>query len=147
MHIEDYCDKDGKYAENGQFVLKRLQENDKENYMNLKMNTSSIPKAYENEVFFEETWKNSLRDKDLNLSLFTKDTNLYLGNLMLKNFSSDIQEIGIDIVREYRNKGVGYKAVELLMNHAKAVSGASEFEVKVYSDNVASKRLFENLVL
>ena len=33
---EDYCNKDGVYAENEHFVLRRLCEQEKENFMELK---------------------------------------------------------------------------------------------------------------
>lgn len=145
MEINDYCDSDGKYAENERFILRKLQEADKDNYMKLKLEVSSIAKAYEDESFYEFTWKSALEDKDLYLSLFENRTGIYLGNLMLKNLSSDKQEIGIDIVREHRRKGIGYAAVRLLMSHAKEVSGADSFEVRIYSDNIASTKLFEKL--
>lgn len=145
MKKEDYCNIDGMYAENGDFILKRLCERDKENFMNLYLDTSSIPKAYEQSDFFEYTWEHSLNDDNLNLSLFAKGSDIYLGNLMLKNISANRPEIGIDIVREYRNRGIGYDAVKLLMSRAMEVSGRTDFEVRIYSDNEPSKRLFEKL--
>lgn len=145
MKKEDYCNKDGMYAENEYLILRRLCEQDKEKFMELTLDTSSIPKAYEDADFFEYSWKCSLNDEDLNLSLFAKDSGRYLGNLMLKNLSDSRQEIGIDIVREYRNKGIGYEAVKLLMNHAAKVSGSNEFEVRIYSDNEPSRKLFKKL--
>lgn len=145
MKKEDYCNRDGIYAENEYFILKRLCEQDKEDFMELVLDTSSIPKAYEQAGFSEYSWECSLNDADLNLSLFAKDTGIYLGNLMLKNLSGSRQEIGIDIVRKYRKRGIGYKAVRLLIEHAAKVSGRSDFEVRIYSDNEPSRRLFEKL--
>ena len=145
MEIKDYFDSDGKYAENERFILRKLQEADKDNYMKLTLDVSSIAKAYEDESFYEFTWEHALADKDLNLSLFEKRTGTYLGNLMLKNLLSNKQEIGINIVREHRRRGIGYAAVRLLMNHAKEVSGTNIFEARIYSDNTASTKLFEKL--
>lgn len=145
MKIEDYCEENGMYAENACFVLRRLQETDKDNYMKLTLDYSSIAKAYEDESFYELTWEQALKSKDLYLSLFDKHTGTYLGNLMLKNLSDEKQEIGIDIVREHRRKGIGYAAVKLLMSRAKEVSGTDIFEVRIYSDNIPSTKLFKKL--
>ena len=145
MRIEDYFDDNDVFAEDKKFILKKLSENDKEDFMKLQMDVSSIKKAYEINDFYEFSWSSFLHDKDLNLSLFSKDTGVYLGRLMLKNLSADKQEIGIDIVEDYRRKGRGSAAVCLLMKHAKEVSGADWFEIRIYSDNIASINMFKKL--
>lgn len=41
------------FAEDKKFILKKLSENDKEDFMKLQMDVSSIKKAYEINDFYE----------------------------------------------------------------------------------------------
>ena len=142
MEIKDYLGEDGFFAEDENIRIRRLNEDDKEVFMRLKIDVSGISMAYMEPSFYEYSWNDYLKGEDLVLSLFSKESGDFLGTVMLKNLHDEIQEVGIDIVREFRNRGIGFAAVSLLLKRAKECSGKSRYQVRIYSNNVASRTLF-----
>lgn len=142
MEIKDYLGEDGFFAEDENIRIRRLNEDDKEVFMRLKIDVSGISMAYMDPSFYEYSWNDYLKGEDLVLSLFSKESGDFLGTVMLKNLHDEIQEVGIDIVREFRNRGIGFAAVSLLLKRAKECSGKSRYQVRIYSNNVASRTLF-----
>ena len=142
MEIEDYLGENGFFAEDGSIYIRRLNEDDKEDFMRLKVDVSCIPKAYEIPSFYDFSWNDYLNGEDLVLCLISKDSGKFLGVVMLKNLHDETQEIGIDIVREFRNRGIGFQAISLLLERAKECSGKTRYQIRIYSDNIASQKLF-----
>ena len=142
MEIKDYLGEDGFFAEDENIRIRRLNEDDKEVFMRLKIDVSGISMAYMDPSFYEYSWNDYLKGENLVLSLFSKESGDFLGTVMLKNLHDEIQEVGIDIVREFRNRGIGFAAVSLLLKRAKECSGKSRYQVRIYSNNVASRTLF-----
>lgn len=90
------------------------------------------------------TWNEILRD-DNQLKILDKQTEEFWGEISLKNLENDSPELGIHILREYRNKGIGTKAVKCCMEHLKRVEKLRYLSIRICSDNFVSQRLFEHL--
>ena len=146
MAFEEFFNPDGIFAEDEVYVLRRLQEEDKEPFMQLLVDISDIKDAYNNRDFYEYSWVSSLNDEEvLNLSLLERESGSYLGYLTVRDPYSENPELGCDIVKEFRRKGIAYQAIQLLIRRMKDLKGTRVFKIKAYVDNVASLNLIRKL--
>lgn len=146
MAFEDFFDYGNIFAENEDYLLKRLQEDDKEDYMNLLISVSDIAAAYKNSDFYEFTWAKTLDDaENLYLCIHLKETGAFIGKVMIKKPRNDRPEIGADIVGEYRRRGIAFSAVSLAIARLKELTGTRMVEFKAYEDNVPSINLIRKL--
>ena len=111
--------------------------------------TSIIKKKMKPEAFrrfFEKEWEQEILSKDrLNISILSADSKQYVGNILLRYLDSDMPEIGIDIVQEFRRKGFAYSAIQLFLKSTRNLFEKDKFLVRIYSDNIASLELFQKL--
>lgn len=132
------------YVSDGCYRLCRLTENDKEEYMNLLRETNAIPGFYDNQANCNIMWQLSIYGMDWEFSIFDKEDN-YCGNIMLKSPESDHPEIGIDIVRRYRNQGIAPKAIKMLARRTYEDKVVEYYIIRVSSKNQHSKHVMEKL--
>ena len=146
MAFEEFFDYDNIFAEDNDYLLKGLQEDDKEDYMNLLISVSEITKAYKNSDFYEFTWAKTLNDaENLYLCIYLKETGAFIGKVMIKEPRGDRPEIGVDIVEEYRRRRTAFSAVSLAIARLKELTGTRLVEFKAYEDNVPSINLIKKL--
>lgn len=142
-------DKHDLVAQNDKVILRNLIPEDKEDYFKLYQDTSIIKKKMKPEAFrqfFEREWEREILSKDrLNISILSADSKQYVGNILLRYSASDMPEIGIDIVQEFRRKGFAYSAVQVFLKSARNLFVSDKFLVRIYSDNEASLKLFQKL--
>lgn len=94
----------------------------------------------------KRTWNEILCDNNqLYLKILDKQTGEFWGEISLKDLGNDIPELGIHILREYRNKGIGTKVVKCLIKNLRRIKGVQCLLIRIYSDNYVSQRLFEHL--
>lgn len=67
------------------------------------------------------------------------------GECAVKDISTNIPEIEIELMREYQHQGIGYKAMIMMFNKISEKYGRQEFYAKIEPDNYASQFLFEKL--
>ena len=142
-------DKHDLVAQNDKVILRNLIPEDKEDYFKLYQDTSIIKKKMKPEAFrqfFEREWEREILSKDrLNISILSADSKQYVGNILLRDLDSDMPEIGIDIVQEFRRKGFAYSAVQIFLKSVRNLFVSDKFLVRIYSDNEASLKLFQKL--
>ena len=51
--------------------------------------------------------------------------------------------LGMGILKEYRNKGIGTKLLLITMNHAKKINGIEKVELEVFKSNINAIKLYE----
>lgn len=79
------------------------------------------------------------------MSLLERESGSYLGYLTVRDPYSENPELGCDIVKEFRRKGIAYQAIQLLIRRMKDLKGTRVFKIKAYVDNVASLNLIRKL--
>ncbi len=147
MNNKDFFDDNGIYATEGKVVLRTFRDEDRDAFISLKKDVSDIGAAYDfMPEFAESSWQEALTGSDGNVHVCLEYGSYgCIGYLNLQHPERDIPEIGIDMVKDFRNKGIGYQAVKLLMEHAGLIVGYKIFEAEIYSDNKASTALFKKL--
>ena len=129
-------------------TLRRLQEGDQKDYMDLIIKLSLNPKMYKNETVYDFAWSYALNtDNETHFSIFSTKNGSYIGDLLLKESPNDDPEIGINILPEYQKQKWGYNAITTFLEYLKNKNGVSKVIVRIYSDNEASQALFRKFNL
>ena len=69
----------------------------------------------------------------------------YVGYCAIKDIAKIKWEISIELLRKFHRQGIGYTAISMMLDAIKERLGVSEFRVRIISDNIASRKLFEKL--
>lgn len=65
---------------------------------------------------------------------------------MSTGIERDTYELAIELCKDYRKRGYGYRALSLLMQYAFERTGNSLYRVRIRPDNYDSQALFKNWV-
>ena len=148
MCKEDYFDINGYCTETDDVILKRLQPDDKENYIHLLKEKSLLEKAgdfLDIEEYLEGIWHEIEQENAIYVSILRKPTEEYIGNLVLRYLDSETPEIGIDILKRFKRNGLAYSAMLAFMKHVQSLRDIEYFIARIYSDNIPSIGLFKKL--
>ena len=132
-------------VQNDKYILKTLCEEDKINYLCLYQENSIIAKSQNYGDYAEFVWKKLREDDAIYVSVFLRDDNSYVGNIALRQWSSDTPEIGMDVLLKYRKQGIAYETIPLFAKRILEIKSMKYFLVRIYSDNETSRKLFEKL--
>ncbi len=133
------------FAENEKYILRFLQESDKENYMRTEMENSTIPKAYDLEGYADFSWSCVPEENSLVFCIIEKETGAYCGYCNLQDIHKSTPKIGINIAKESQGKGIAVQVLPLMMHTYAAGNSVEHFVAKVRSDNTHSRHLMEKL--
>lgn len=94
----------------------------------------------------EQEWNEILHDNDkLFLKVIEMQTEEFIGEISLRNLETETPELGIYILPQYRNKKIGTRVVKCFAENLQKLALYDYLSVRIYSDNLESQRLFENL--
>lgn len=141
----NFFDDNGLFAASEKVTIRELRVGDSEDYYNLQKDLELVGDILErskrvNGLLSTPPLSNA---NNLHLAIEDNQSGKMIGYMMLKNLDSETPEIGIDLLSGYRNRGLGYECVGLLIKHAVKIAGYKSFLVKIYSDNHASLALFQ----
>lgn len=131
--------------ETDRLIIRPLQESDKDYYMALRIETSDIRQAYETMPEFREyEWEKEFEgDGDASFCIFLKPDRIFVGSCSYQNFKSDTVELGIDLVKEHRNKGIGTEVVNGLVRKAGELFPGKSIILRTNANNVLCRRVAE----
>ncbi|MCI6008988.1 MAG: GNAT family N-acetyltransferase [Anaerostipes hadrus] len=151
MNKADFFLTDGLLIQNDKYILKVLNEEDKENYLKLYRENSIVTSAsskmsdVDYDEFAEFVWEKIPEEDSLYVSVFLKADYTYLGNIFMQHMSLTTPEIGIDVLEEYHRQDIAYETIPLFAKRVQELMPVDYFVVRIYSDNEPSKKLFEKL--
>lgn len=94
----------------------------------------------------EKEWNEILYDNDkLFLKVIEMQKEEFIGEISLRNLETENPELGIYILPQYRNKKIGTRVVRCFTKNLQKIAQYDYLSVRIYSDNLVSQRLFENL--
>lgn len=134
----------GNIAKNDLHVyIRRVKETDREKYIELQKETCIMKSMFKEESYQILLWNGHIQNKSM---LFTVEVDgEYAGFCGINNLAHEKWEIAIELLKKFHNRGVGYKAISIMLSEIKVRLGVENFRVKIDSDNYASQRLFEKL--
>lgn len=132
-------------AEDDMIYLRAYREPDNEFIRQIKKENSSDPHIYDD----DEVWKLSGEwlnyDFSLVCSILSKKDDSYIGYVSIKNTSKNLWEIAIELLASQCHKGYGTRALQLFLTKISDVTGKTQFQALVETDNVPSQLLMEKL--
>ena len=124
-------------------ILRRVAESDKDKFIELEIENSALPDKYEDESFRDSMWEGHIVDTSI---VFTIEKGgEYAGYCAIKDIDKSEWEISIEILKKFHRQGIGYEALGMMLDTIEENLGVSEFRVRIFSDNIASRKLFEKL--
>ena len=125
------------------FVLRKVNETDKEFYISLQKETSLVKFMLKEEAYRNLIWKEHTQYKSLICTIVIDDE--YVGYCGINNTASEKWEISIELMSKWRGRGIGYDSLNVMLREIKRRLEVKEFYVKIDPENYASQRLFEKL--
>lgn len=128
-------------------MLRKLTEADREDYLKLKEETSLIkenerktdPPAYD---MFKI---NETDDKKRSCFVIAAPDGKMCGYCAIKDTDADVPEVEIELFEKYRQRGIGYEAMFLLLEQTMQESHKQRFRYCLEPDNFLSRALVKKL--
>lgn len=127
------------------FHFRRIEQRDKELFMGVRAEVSEVAEFYrEFPDFSDYNWNLILKDEnEVGMVVFQLPDNLFVGTCSFQGIQKESLELGYDIVKELRGKGIGTRVVGALFQLAHKHFPEREIFVRVRQDNSASRRVAE----
>lgn len=151
MNKSEFFSEDGILVQSEKYILKTLTEDDKDNYLKLYRENSIVAKTsskmsdVDYDEFAEFVWQKLPEDDAIYVSIYYAADNAYVGNITMQHLTSDTPEVGIDVLKQYQRQGIAQDTIPMFTRRILEFKKVEFFLVRIYSDNVASTKLFEKL--
>lgn len=128
---------------NGELLLRDVVDSDKEGYLQLQQEYSSLRSLLRDEHYCSKLWNEHIDHTALNLSI-VKDGE-YIGYCGIKDLSKDLWEIAIELLPKWTHQGIGSAVIPAMLDAVKRRLSVDHFRVRIEPTNLASQGLFEKL--
>ena len=126
-----------------EIILRKVQDSDKHIYIELQKENNIVKSMMKEEAYRNMLWNEHIEYKALMFSVIVD--NEYAGYCGIKNTTHEQWEIAIEILNKWKHKGIGYRAISVMLDEIKNRLNVSEFRVRIDAENYPSQRLFEKL--
>lgn len=123
--------------------LRMIQEKDRLKFIELQKEVYIMRFMLQDEEYQDMMWNEYIHGRSM---MFTIEADgEYAGYCGINNVFQENWEIAIELLKKFRQQGIGYTAIKIMLSEIKARLGVDKFRVKIAYDNYASQRLFEKL--
>lgn len=131
------------FTEDDVIYLRGYRETENEWIRQVQKENSNHPEIYNDDWAWKISSKWLKEDRAFVCSIFEKSQGNYIGYISLKNTERNLWEISIELLEKFCNKGYGTRAIKLFLPAISAVSGKTQFQALVETDNIPSQLLME----
>ncbi len=126
-------------------IIRSVSAEDRHEYMSLRIEGSDMAFLYEaNSDFAEAEWERELDSPDsVYVSVFLAESMDFVGSGSIQNFDSDSIELGVDVKKEFRRKGIATEIISALLYESHRLFPNAEVRMKMSIDNEASRKVAE----
>lgn len=124
-------------------ILRKVQDSDEDIFIELQKENNIVKSMLKEDAYRNMLWKEHIEYKALMFSIVVD--NEYVGYCGIKNTTHEHWEIAIEILNKWKRKGIGYKAISIMLDEIKKRLNVSEFRVRIDAENHPSQKLFEKL--
>ena len=134
------------YASSGEYFICRIEEQDRDNFIKLQVQTVGEDTLFLNPACQDIMWQSVLEEigKTYTYSIFDTD-NEYCGKLELQDRDIEHPELGISLLEEKRNKGITAKVIKLFAETFCKERCIEYFLIRISSKNSHSIHVFEKM--
>lgn len=126
-----------------EIILRKVQDSDKHIFIELQKENNIVKSMMKEEAYRNMLWNEHIEYKAVMFSVIVD--NEYVGYCGIKNTTHEQWEIAIEILNKWKHKGIGYRAISVMLDEIKNRLNVSEFRVRIDAENYPSQRLFEKL--
>ena len=126
-----------------EIILRKVQDSDKHIFIELQKENNIVKSMMKEEAYRNMLWNEHIEYKALMFSVIVD--NEYAGYCGIKNTTHEQWEIAIEILNKWKHKGIGYRAISVMLDEIKSRLNVSEFRARIDAENCPSQRLFEKL--
>ena len=126
-----------------EIILRKVQDSDKDIFIELQKENNIVKSMMKEEAYRNMLWNEHIEYNALMFSVIVD--NEYAGYCGIKNTTHEQWEIAIEILNKWKHKGIGYRAISVMLDEIKNRLNVSEFRVRIDAENYPSQRLFEKL--
>ena len=131
--------------ESKRLMIRPYDKKDFEDFLQLQFE-DPVMQSFGKDVIRSSTHKVLEKSLCERFSIVEKITDQYCGNIEFhQDVTEEYPEIGITLLVEKQNKGIGTEAVKLFCNGVCSERGIDVILVRIEQENVRSKHLFEKL--
>lgn len=133
------------YVSDGEYFLIKFSDEEKENYMKLMFPENNTSEFYMEKDNRELFWRVTHSLKEIDYSIYDA-VGEYCGNLELKNYDTATPEMGINLLENYKNRGIAGRVIKMLAKKYYEENSTIEYYVlKVFSYNLHSRHVIEKM--
>lgn len=130
--------------ENEKYLIRPIGDADKDFFMKVRVESTKIPDAYADRLFYDTYWKKALSSQDnISMVVSLKETGRMVATCSFQDFNKNAVSIGIDVDVPSRNTGIGTEVLSLLVTYLKNEAPTKRILIKVKSNNYPSIRMIE----
>lgn len=134
------------FIEDERYYLSRYETTDWELYLLLWNETFEDTLVVLDETFKRKSWENVFSDETkIKFKIVDKMKKDYVGEVSIINLNDRQPELGIQLLRKYQGVGIGTRVMKMFANELKKTLHIEEFLVRIFSDTIASQRMFEKM--
>ena len=131
--------------ESDSLIIRRYNGDDFEGFVRLQKE-DPILRSFDEDIIRSSTRKVLEESSCERYSIFEKASMQYCGNIEFnQDASEEYPEIGITLLEEKQNQGIGTEAIVSFCNNCFNVRRTSIIIVRIEQENIRSKHLFEKL--
>lgn len=125
--------------------VRSVEETDKDDYMNLRVETSELSQAYQSVAGFRDyEWEGELNcQKDIYMAVFMKADDKMVANCSFQGYEGDCVELGFDVEEQYRKQGIARELVQGMLRTVRTVFSGKPVMIRTNVTNTACRRVAE----
>lgn len=123
--------------------LRKLQDSDKEAYLNLENEIWVNKKMLQKEKENDSLWNSMFSDTEIHYTILVE--NQICGFISVMKLDKEVQELGLELFEKFRHQGIGYEAVVQLLEICKNEYHMHKIQSEVYADNYPSILLMRKI--
>lgn len=129
--------------------IREIEEGDQDLVYALSQESSVLSGVQRDEEYVELykkfNWEEATKPTIYNGMIFLKDTDEFVGKICMQYIDRPTPELGIDIMKVYRNNGYAPESVRAFCNYYFKSRGVGEIMVRISKENNHSIHVFEKL--
>lgn len=132
------------FVSDDNYKIYPISEENRVWYMELFNSGLSGKKLNQKILTDNDIWNHAVYSETKNYSIYNKNEQ-YCGNLELQKPTTDTPEIGIELLENFRNKGIAQAVVPMFLKAVYDQQNVQYFVIRIRSSNACSIHVFEKL--
>ena len=125
--------------------VRSVEAKDKEDYMNLRVETSELSQAYQSFPGFRDyEWEGELNSrKDIYMAVFMKADDKMVASCSFQSYEGECVELGFDVKEQYRKQGIATELVQGMLRTVRTLFSGKPVMIRTNVTNAACRRVAE----